>query len=323
MLSVSTKKENEMDLHTGKHPCTLRPLGAALLLLAGLALGACNGTISSIGVPAASPWSSFTTEVLSPHDDLTVVTTGSHISASINATDSPALCNSDQGKYIVACSTPVSCGLAECQAGAPAGSTGVTFVSRETGYLLGISLDRPAFSAGGVELVSASAGTQGAIAVTVDSAAGLSVGAGFTSGLIPAPSTSATDPNGHTLQFDDAAALTMSPQWDAFGAGQLCSDGTSTSCNPAVSPDGVLAACIPDSSFSEGADTLIFRVDAPPNAYSLTCGSVPINLTINPTFASHGDCVSSLLAQHCGALKSQARAACNHAQQSVCRTLFP
>ncbi len=311
-----------MDLRTRKHPCTLRPLGAALLLLAGLALGACNGTISSIGVPAASPWSAFQTEVLSPHDDLTVVTTGSHIIASISPTDTPALCNSDQGKFLVACSSPAICGLAECQAGAPAGATGVTFVSRETGYLIGISLDRPAFTAGGVEVVSASAGTQGAIAVTVDSAAGLSVGAGFTSGLVPTPSTSATDPSGTTLQFDDAGSLSMSPHWDAFGAGQLCSDGTTTSCNVAVSPDGVLAACFPSSPFTPDADALIFRVDAPPNAYSLTCGSVPISLTINPTFASHGDCVSSL-AQRCGGLEGQARAACNHAQQSLCRVLFP
>ena len=308
-------------MNARKSPCTLRPLAAALLAVTALALGACNGTISSVAVPAASPWTSFSTEVLSPHDDLTVVTTGSNITATISATDYPALCNSHQGKFLVPCSTPLSCGLAECQTFAPSGATNVTFVSMETGYFLSVVLDRPAFSAGGVELVSASAGTQGAIAVTVDPGSGLSVGAGFTSGLIPAPSTLSTDPNTTTLGFDDAGRLVMAPHWDAFGAGQLCSDGTTTSCDANHSPDGVLAACIPNDPFSSG-DALVFRVDAPPNAYSLTCGSVPVNLTINPTFASNGDCVSSLIAQRCGNQKGQARAACNHSQQSVCRAIF-
>jgi hypothetical protein len=308
-------------MDTRMYLCKLRPLGAALLLLASLALGACNGTISSIGVPAASPWTNFETGFMSPLDDLTVVTTGSNITASlILPPGAIELCNSDQGKFLRFCSGgPGTCGLSNCQAQAPSGATNVTFVSQEFLYQLNMSLDRPAFSAGGVELVSTSAGTQGAIALTLDSGSGLSVGAGFTAGLIPVPSTSSSDPT--NLALDDAGLLLMGPHWPDFGTGFVCADGTTTSCNPDATTDGVVAACntSPDPTVPDG---LAFRVDATPGPYTLTCGSVPVNLTINPTFASSGDCISGLIAQHCGNLLGQARASCNHSQQSVCRTLF-
>jgi hypothetical protein len=302
-------------MNVRKHLCTLRPLGAALLAATVLALAACNGTISKIGVPAASPWTDFATGFLSPHDDLTVVTTGSNIFATLIPGSVAALCNSDQGKFMRYCGT--SCELVQCQSGAPAGATNVTFVSQVFLYTLHMTLTRPAFTAGGVEVTSSSAGTQGAIAITVDSEAGISVGAGFTSGLVPVPANSSDIT---TLGLDDAGTLTMGPHWDAFGDGQLCSDGTTTSCDP-NSPDGVLAACltVPGPTNSDG---LVFRVDSLPGSYSLTCGSVPVNLTINTPFSSVGDCISTLIAQHCSGLKGQARAACNHSQQSVCQATF-
>ena len=201
---------------------------------------------------------------------------------------------------------------------APAGATNVTFVSQEFMYVLDMTLTRPAFTAGGVEVTSMSAGTQGAIALTLDSAAGLSVGAGFTSGLVPVPATSSDT---LTLGLDDVGALVMGPHWDAFGTGQLCTDGTTTSCDPTVSFDGVLAACTGDPTGAP-PDGLAFRVDSPPGAYSLTCGTVPVSLTVNPPFASVGDCISSLIAERCSGLKGQARAACNHSQQSVCQATF-
>jgi len=318
-MAASTRKENEMNVR--KHLCALRPLAAALPLLAALALGACNGTISSIGVPAASPWSQFATGFMSPHDDLTVVTTGSNITATLVPNGIIALCNSDQGKFLRPCnSTPGTCVAdPDCTTNPPAGATNITLVSQEFSYILGMALDRPAFTAGGVEVTSSSAGTQGAIALTVSSGSGLSVGAGFTAGLIPTPSTSSSDSS--TAFFDDLGTLAMGPHWSDFGDGYVCADGTTTSCNPNSGPDGVVAACqpIPQPGFEDG---LVFRVDATPGPYTLTCGSVPISLTINPAFASNGDCVSSLIAQRCGSLKGQARAACNHSQQSVCNAIF-
>jgi len=286
------------------------------LLLAGLALTACNGTISSIGVPANSPWNDFETHFFSPHDDLTVVTTGSNITADLQPTGTLAQCNSDQGNFIAAsCATSV-CGLSDCVSYAPAGATNVSFVSQRFGYALLMGLDRPAFSAGGVEVESATAGTLGAIALTLSSGSGLSVGAGFTQGLVPMSS-------GHYPNFpelDDFGTLLMAPNWADFGPGQICADGTTTNCSFG-NPTNLIAAC-DNTAPPAGQNTLLFRVDAPTGAYSLTCGSVPVSLTINPAFSSVGDCISTLTAQRCAGLKGQARAACNHSQIGVCHATF-
>ena len=124
-----------------------RSFALASLLLAGLALAACNGTVSSIGVPADSPWNQFGTHFFSPYDDLTVVTTGSDITAELTPTGFLAQCNSDQGNFIsTGCST-ATCGLADCTAAAPAGATNVSFVAQRFGYALVMTLDRPSFSA--------------------------------------------------------------------------------------------------------------------------------------------------------------------------------
>jgi len=281
-----------------------------VLLLAGLALAACNSTISSIGVPASSPWSSFTTSFMSPYDDLTVVTTGSNITAGLGEPSGIALCNSDQGKYLKIC-TGLVCGLADCQA--QSGSTNISFVEQRFLYTLAMNLDRPAFTAGGIEVESATAGTQGAIGLTVSSTSGLSLGAGFSDGLIPKSEA--------FNEVDDLGGLLISPQWEDFGSGQVCADGTSTNCDLGANLPSVVAFC--DNSASS-ADVIGFRVDAAPGAYSMTCGSVPVtlNLTSASTYASAGDCISSLIAQHCAGLKGQDRAACNHSQIGICHATF-
>ena len=292
-----------------------RSFFALFLLLAGLALGACNGTVSSIGVPANSPWNTFATHFFSPYDDLTVVVTGSDITAGLEPAGVIAWCNSDQGHFISASCTGV-CDLADCQAQAPAGATNVTFDSQKFGYVLGMSLDRPAFNPGGVEVESATAGTVGAIALTLDAGSGLSVGAGFTEGWLPA-----SPDDEISLGSDNAGFLIMQPPWEDFGPGYICTDGTTTSCDPAFGPENVLAMCVPEFSDTE-LDALGLRVDAPPGTYSLTCGSVPVNLTINPAFASVGACIDALKAQRCSGLKGQAKASCNHAQIGVCHATF-
>jgi hypothetical protein len=300
-------------VNTQIHLARVRLLCTAILGLSILALTACAGTITSIGVPASSPWNQFQTSFMSPHDDLTVVTTGSNITAGLQPNGVLALCNSDQGQFLRPCniSAPV-CQLGDCTISPPDGSTNVTLKSHEFNYVLTMSLNRPAFSAGGVEVDSSSAGTVGAVALTLGSGSGLSVGAGFSAGLIPLHSTDSS-----TVVNDDLGGLAMQPHWADFGSGVLCSDGT-TNCDPGDPTFGVLAECGP----FEGGDVLLFRVDAQPGTYSLACGSVPLSVTINPPFASVGDCISSLKAQRCAGLTGQDRASCNHAQISVCHATF-
>jgi len=297
---------------------------AALFSLIGLALAGCNGTVSQIGVPAASPWSTFRTTFFSPHDDLAVVTTGSDITAGL--TPGPfgpsvfATCTSDQGPFATDCTSAATC-AADCVADAPSGATGVALGEIRYLYGLEIGLDRPAFTAGGVEIESTAAGTVGAISVNVGATSGLSVGAGFSEGLIPGPSPL---PNTEVEAFDDFGFLAMDPEWEDFGPGLVCADGTSTSCDTGDSSlEDVVAACFDNGTGPFGfSDGLFFRVNAQPGSYSFTCGTVPVNYVLNPPFSSVGQCISTLKAQRCGGLQGQAKAACNHAQIGVCHATF-
>jgi hypothetical protein len=290
-----------------------RSLFFVILLLMVLALTACNGTISSIGVPASSPWTQFSTILTSPHNDLTVVTTGSNITSELADPSPTALCDSDQGKFMASCSG--ACSLTTCQDNSPEGATNVVFVEQDFVYGLIIRLDRPAFTAGGVELESATAGTLGAISLTVSPESGLSVGAGFTEGLIPTPSG---DPN--FSQIDDAAILIMTPGWADFASGWVCADGTTTSCNPETSFENVVSFCGDNGA----TDMLFFRVDAAPATYSMTCGVVPLTLTLTApnTYESAGDCIATLKAERCAGLTGQNRAACNRSQIGICHATF-
>lgn len=291
----------------------------ALVAIAGLALAGCNGTVSQIGVPAASPWTQFGTVLQSPHDDLTVATTGSDISAGIVNDIAPvvASCTSDQGPFPTACSSAATC-AADCVANAPSGATGVGLGEIRYVYGLVIELNRPAFTAGGVQIQSTAAGTVGAISVNVSAGSGLSVGAGFSDGLLPGPSPF---PDSEIEVFDDFGFLGMGPDWEDFGEGWVCADGTTTSCDPNASLENLVAACF-DEGGPFGDDALLFRVNAQPGSYSLTCGTVPVNFDLNPPFASVGQCISTLKAQRCRGLKGQAKAACNHAQIGVCHATF-
>ncbi len=293
----------------------------ALFSLVGAVLAGCNGTVSRIGIPAASPWNQFGTAFSSPHDDLTVVTTGSDITADLVAAPGGpvgavfASCNSDQGSFITGCDSAATC-AADCVSNAPAGATGVSLGEIRYQYGLVIGLNRPDFTAGGVEIESASAGTVGAISVNMSASSGLSVGAGFSDGLIPGPAP-ADSPELEV--FDDFGFLAMAPHWTDFGPGYVCADGTTTGCNPEDGPENVVASCT-EGVVSE--DGLLFRVNAAPGAYSLTCGTVPVSFDLNPPFSSAGECISTLKAQRCGGFNGQAKAACNHAQIGVCHATF-
>jgi hypothetical protein len=289
-------------------------MSTGLLLLAGLAFGACNGATTSIGVPATSPWNDIQTIVASPHDDLTVVTVGSDISAGIFGIEQGAVCTSDQGGFFAFCANPGCTApgpLAECIDDAPVGATNVGFSGDlPILYGLGVALDRPAFTAGGVQLQSLTAGTVGAIAIEIGAGPTLTIGAGFSEGLIPGP---AFDSNFEA--FDDFTIIGLQPTWADFGPGHICTDGTTTSCDPDVSIEGVMAIC-------DSGDNLLFRTNAISAPYSLTCGSVTVDINVNPPFDTVGECISALKAQHCSGLTGTAKAACNHAQIGVCHSSF-
>lgn len=289
---------------------------AALLVLTGALLAGCAGTIQSIDLPADSPWDHFGTVLTSPHGDVTVVTVGSDISAALSDANQVAICTSDQGGFAIQCGnldcTPPG-PEAQCNLEAPPEITNVGFQELTYLYVLEMFLDRPAFTAGGVQLQSETAGTLGSIAVTIGGESTLNVNAGFSEGLIPGP---AIEPNIGDL--DDFATLLLEPEWPDFGPGFVCTDGTTTSCDPEVSSEGIAAACFDDLE----VDQLAIRANAPPGPYSLVCGEVTVNLSIGPVFGSVGECASSLKAQFCSGLKGKAKAACNHAQLGVCHASF-
>ncbi|HEX4952413.1 MAG TPA: hypothetical protein VF017_03325 [Thermoanaerobaculia bacterium] len=290
-----------------------RSLLLALALVAGVVMVGCNGATTSIGLPAASPWNTIQTVLTSPYDDLTVVTTGSNISAGLFDSAPGAVCTSDQGSFFVFCDN-AGCNppgpLAECINEAPSEATNVGFEgSLPILYGLGVSLDRPAFTAGGVEIQSVANGTVGAIAIQIGNGT-LDIGAAFNEGLLPAPPF-----NSDFEAFDSFTLLALGPSWEDFGNGYVCTDGTTTSCNPDDGPEGVLALC-------EFGDFLLFRVNAVAAPVSLTCGSVTVNLNVNPPFDTVGECISTLKAQKCAGLKGSAKAACNHAQIGVCHAAF-
>ena len=290
-------------------------------LSAVLALGACNGAITSVGLPAASPWNTFETVVGSPYDDITVATVGSDISASIETIgETFAVCTSDQGGFFATCNndecTPPG-PEAECAAQAPPGATNVGFGGQFPNiYGVGVTLDRPAFTAGGVQLQSETAGIVGAIAVTVDGGTTLNIGAGFSEGLIPGPTADNLLGGFPTEYLDDFSSLVLDPAWPDFGNGYICTDGTTTSCDPNVSAEGVAAVC------GSGPDAIVFRTNEPTGPVSVLCGSVTVNINVNPPFETVGDCISTLKQQRCSGVTGKAKAACNHAQIGVCHATF-
>lgn len=287
---------------------------ALALLAAGVLLGACNGSVTSVSLPAASPWVELGTIVASPYDDVTVVAVGSDLSAGIIDAIPGAVCTSDQGGFFAFCASAgcSSSPLTECVDDAPTGATNVGFSELTYLYAVDVMLDRPTFTAGGIQLQSIAGGMLGAIAIDVGGGGQLNIGAGFNEGLIAGPAF-----DEQFEAYDDFSFLFLGPSWEDFGPGHVCSDGTTTSCDPDVGPEGILAACD-----AEGGDVILLRTNAVTPPYSLTCGSVTVNINVNPPFDTVGECISTLKAQHCNGLHGKAKAACNHAQIGVCHATF-
>lgn len=291
-----------------------------VFLSAVVTLGACTGTTTSVGIPADAPWNNFITALGSPYDDLTVVTVGSDITATIDNLGQAAVCTSDQGGFYAVCANP-GCTppgpAAECADQAQVGLTNVGFAGQlPFAYGLSVDLNRPAFTAGGVQIQSETAGTLGAIAVTIDGGTTLNIGAGFSNGLIPGPSVGDVGPAIPTELADDFAILGFSPEWEDFGDGWVCIDGTTTSCDPSGNDplEGLAALC--------DQDAILFRTNAGTGPVTVLCGEVTVNINIGTAFASVGECISTLKAQWCSGLKGKTKAACNHAQIGVCHASF-
>lgn len=280
-----------------------RTLIPFVLLSAALLLAACNGTVSSVSFPAASPWADMTTDILSPTDDLVAVASGAGVTANLAPGDTGGAVQA-----VVACggATPhiTTCSVRTCDAVAACGAD--PMIEKRFTYHLSAHLDRGIFTSGGVEIQDGSGATQMGLSINAGNAGGsFDVAAGYSEGLIPGAQFAETDEKG---------AIALTPHWDDFAAGtisgQVCSNGvcnTQTIANCDLTPFG---------------DTLSYLTATQPGTYTGTCGTVPVNLTINPQFSSVGQCISSLKAARCGGLKGQAKADCNHAQIGVCHATF-
>jgi len=297
-------------------------------LLTGLALTGCaSGGIASLGIPQNSPWTGFITFLNSPQGDVVVRTTGSGLSATLFPQGQAAVCTSDQGGFFAACSSPGCTSPSpaeECAGQAPSGATNVGFGGKlPFGYQLNVNIDRATFTVGGLTFFSPTAGPVGAFGLSLNADSKLNMSAGFSNNLIPGPTAiqgSGTTPLETAAVFDDFAGVCFTPQWPAFGPGFVCTDASTTSCDPGTSLDGVLAFCNTETG---GADAILFRTNAQvPPLTALQCGSVTFNFGSNPPFNSIGDCASTLVFQNCSGLTGKNRSGCISAQLFVCHSLF-
>lgn len=277
-----------------------------VLMSAVLVLAGCNGTVSSVSFPAASPWEEMFTGILSPTDDLVAVSAGAGLEAELTPGfiegapvpfQAAVACQGGGGPYLEFCEDRA------CDAQATCGTD--TVIEKRYIYTLHATLDRDIFTTGSVQIQDGSGATQMGLAINAGNAGGsFDVAAGFSEGLIPGVQFS---------EIDEAGALLLFPHWSDYGVGEITGQ---------ICPDGVcstqsIAVC--DTNGAE--DVLGYATAAQPGTYSGTCGTVPVNLTINPPYSSVGDCISQRKAT-CNGLTGQARKTCNHAQIGVCHATF-
>jgi hypothetical protein len=275
----------------------LMTLGFVLSLT--LVLGACNGTITSVQIPADSPWEEFVTVFRSPHDDLVPVTQGDGIEILDYALFESVLVCEDADGDLYLTDNPT------CFPGDLARS------DLQYQYGIAVGLDRDTFTAGSVQLVRDSDGTiVSGISFGLSGDGGLNVSAGVSDGLLPGAQN--LSEYAELALFDEWAYLGMYPEWSEFGPGFVCADG-STDC---TSDDDLAAICDVEA---EAPDDLAFRTLLPLGAYNLTCGNIPVSINF---YNSVGECIRELKAQNCSDLRGRDRATCNHAQIGVCHAAF-
>ncbi len=283
-----------------------RALLSFALLSTVLVLTGCNGTVSSVSFPAAAPWSQMSTGILSPTDDLVATAAGTGIHADLV----PGSPNGIQA--LVACQRSKDSGLPSsylqfcldrtCDAQDVCFTDKV--IEKRYTYTLVMTLDRSTFSSGSVQVVDGTGAPQAGLAINAGNAVGgFDVAAGYSEGLIPGVLPDASD-------LDETGGLAMSPHWSDFGPGAICPNDDCSSTQP-----------IEECDVENDTDLLVFATTAPPGSYSGTCGTVPVHLTINPSFNSLGDCISTRKAV-CDGLTGQNRKTCNLAQIGMCQAMF-
>ena len=288
-----------------------RSLFSFVLMSTILVLAGCNGTVSSVSFPSAAPWEQMLTGILSPTDDLVAVSAGAGVEAELLTESSAGFppgfaaavvaCQGGGGSYVEICNDRT------CDAQTVCGTD--TVIEKRYGYALAVTLDRNVFTTGSVQIQDGSGATQMGLAVSTGNAGGsFDVAAGFSEGLIPGVQFTSEFEN-----FDEVGVLLLTPHWSDYDegdiTGQICSDG--------VCSTQVIAACGTNSN----EDYLAYLSVAQPGTFSGVCGTVPVNLTINPPYSSVGDCISQRKAT-CNGLTGQARKTCNHAQIGVCHATF-
>jgi hypothetical protein len=281
----------------------MKRLLLSLVLISAVALTGCNGTVSSVSFPAASPWEDMGTSILSPTDDLVAGATGAGIETELlpgNLDDLQVIvaCQGSGGSYLTYCTDRMCDAQTECGTD--------TVIEKRYTYTLIVHLDRGVFTTGSVQIQDGSGATQMGLAINAGNTGGsFDVAAGFSEGLIP---------GAQFAEADEGGALVLEPHWDGFGSGliegQICQDG--------VCETGVVAQC---DQIGPDEDALGYLTIAQPGTYSGTCGTIPLNLTVNPPYASVGACITARKAT-CNGLTGQARKTCNHAQIGVCHATF-
>jgi hypothetical protein len=281
-----------------------RSLLSFVLILAAVALTGCNGTVSSVSFPAASPWENMGTGILSPSDDLVAVSTGAGVESELvpgfitTPVQAAVACQGTGGPYIETCEDRT------CSAQTVCGTD--TVIEKRYAYTLLAHLDREAFTTGSIQIQNGSGATQMGLAINAGNAGGsFDVAAGYSEGLIPGIQFNS--------EFDEVGSLVLEPHWEDFGAGEI----EGQICQNGICETGTVAAC--ETSGTD--DVLGYFTITQPGTYSGTCGTVPVNLTVNPAYASVGACINARKAT-CNNLTGQARKTCNHAQIGVCQATF-
>lgn len=279
-----------------------RLLLSLVLLSTVVALTGCNGTVSSVSFPAAAPWEEMATGILSPTDDLVSASTGAGLESELipgNPENIQALvaCQGSGGPHIEGCTDRA------CDAQVVCGTD--TVIEKRYAYTLAATFDRDVFTTGSVQIQDGTGATLMGLSINIGNVGGsFDVAAGFSEGLIPGVEFS---------QVDELGALVLAPHWADYGDGEI----TGQICPGGVCETQPVAVCDTDGNI----DALVYAAAAQPGTYSGICGTVPINLTINPAYASVGDCISQRKAT-CNGLTGQDRKTCNHAQIGVCQATF-
>jgi hypothetical protein len=260
----------------------------------------CNNTLQEMSIPADSAWNTILTGFALDYNDVSVMTIGDDISAEISSSEGPlAYCSDGTDSNISYCDDPGDCAQ-ECT------DMGQDFVllGEKYFYLVEISMNRPDFNGGAVQVISDEQGTLASISFSVNGTTNqIEMVAGVSEGTFPV----GTDFNDQEIYaIDNYFGLVLQPHDENFSENELLDN------------QGLpIALCIPDSL----EDTIAIATNQPAGQYTLDCGYT-LSLNLLPPYATVGNCISDSLDKHCKGLKGRDRAACNAAQIGNCHAAF-